>query len=85
MHIGRIALREQGKWWIAYHAKLDTMAGAVEIARVRRNLVRMDPMLKEAFIRFVKEAFAVACREALGETPEWPKPPQPAPDHEREE
>ena len=82
---GRIALREKGKWWVAYHAPLDTMDGAIEIGRIRLNLVMADRMLKERFIAFIQEAFNVACREALGTTPEYPKPPMPAPAHERGE
>lgn len=81
--IGRIAFREKGKWWVAYLAPRHTMDGATEIGRIRMNLIQQDPMLKERFIGFIREAFNVACREALGVTPEYPKPPMPAPEHER--
>lgn len=81
--IGRIALRDEGDWWVAYHARLDTMDGATEIGRIRMNLVKQDHMLKERFIAFIREAFNVACREALGLTPEYPTPPMPAAEHER--
>lgn len=83
LDIGRIALRDEGKWWVAYMAPLHTMDGATEIARIRLNLVTADRMLRERFIAFVQEAFNVVCREALGVTPEYPKPPMPAPEHER--
>ncbi len=81
--IGRIAFREKGKWWVAYLAPSETMDGATEIGRIRMNLVQQDRMLEERFIAFIQEAFNVACREALGVTPEYPKPPMPAPEHER--
>ena len=81
--IGRIALRHEGDWWVAYHARLDTMEGATELGRIRMNLVTADRMLKERFTTLITEAFSVACREALGLTPEYPKPPMPAPEHER--
>lgn len=80
---GRIAFREKGKWWVAYHAKLDTMDGATELGRIRLNIIAADPMFKQQWMRTIKDAFAVVCREALGETPEYPKPAMTAPEHER--
>jgi hypothetical protein len=77
---GRLALREEGKWWVCYWAKLDTMTGAVPVARVRMNLVVEQPLLRQQFINFCKACFDVAAREALGTDPEWPKPPMPAKD-----
>jgi hypothetical protein len=79
---GKLALREKGNWWVAYLAPIkggnpDTFT---EIGRIRMNLVTMDPMLKEQFIVMMKAAFDTACREALGTTPEWPYPVQPAKD-----
>lgn len=79
---GKIALREKGKWWVASLAPLKggNPDSFTEIGRIRINLVMMDPMLKEQFITTMKAAFDTACRESLGETPEWPFPPQPAKD-----
>ena len=79
--VGKLALREKGKWWVAYLAPLHGGTGeAPEIGRIRLNLVVIDPMLKLKFIEMMKAAFNTACQEALGETPEWPNPPQPAKD-----
>ena len=77
---GRLAFREKDRWWICYWAKLDTMEGASEIGRVRMALVADEPLLRQQFIDFCKAAFEVATREALGTTPEWPKPPMTAKD-----
>jgi len=77
---GRLALREQDGWWVCYWAKLDTMEGASEIARVRLALIHDEPLVKQSFINFCKQAFEVAAREALGTMPEWPKPPMPSKD-----
>jgi hypothetical protein len=77
---GRLAFREQGQWWIAYWARLDTMDGATELARVRMVAIMQDPILRQQFINFCKATFDVVVREALGTTPLWPKPPTPARD-----
>ena len=77
---GRIALREEGEWWVCYWAQLDSMESKAEIARVRMVVIMQDPMVKQQFINFCKSAFGVIAREALGETPLWPKPPMPAKD-----
>lgn len=72
---GRLAFREESQWWVCYWARLDTATGRTEIARVRMVAIMQDPILKQQFINFCKAAFDVIAREALGETPLWPKPP----------
>lgn len=77
---GRLAFREESEWWVCYWARLDTRRGATELARVRMVAIMQDPILKQQFINFCKATFDVIAREALGETPLWPKPPLPAKD-----
>jgi len=77
---GRLAFREEREWWICYWARMDTRAGATELARVRLVVVMQDPIVKQQFINFCKAAFDVVAREALGTTPLWPKPPTTAKD-----
>jgi hypothetical protein len=32
--VGRLAMRHEGMWWVAYYAMPSTMEGAVELARI---------------------------------------------------
>ena len=77
---GRLAFREEGKFWVCYWARLDTREGAAELARVHLVAVKQDPILKQQFMNFCKSVFDVIAREALGATPLWPKPETPARD-----
>lgn len=80
--VGRIAFRHEGDWWVAYHAQVETMQGAVELARVGMGFV-MDSVRKRQFIQFVRDIYADAIEEKIGVRPQFPKEPEPAPEHER--
>jgi hypothetical protein len=63
----RIAFREDGAWWRCYFtSSLDSMKGAVELASVRINLMRGDPVMQEAFKDFAKLAMNKAIVEVIG-------------------
>lgn len=80
--IGRLALRVEGEWWIAYYARPETMNGAIPLARIRMDLV-INPKRKEAFMGLMRESVAAIIEGATGGTVTWPDPPQRAPEHER--
>jgi hypothetical protein len=79
--VGRIALRHEGDWWVAYWAGLDSMKDAVELARVGMGYVQ-DTKRKNQFIKFARDIFADAVEEKTGIRPQFPDEPQPAPAHE---
>jgi len=81
--LGRLALRTQGDWWVAYYASPNTMQGAVELGRVRLRFVA-DPMRKNAFIDLMREAVSDVIEESIGLRPKWPTEPEQAPESERE-
>jgi hypothetical protein len=80
--VGRIAMRQQGDWWIAYFAEQGSMQGAVELARVGMGFVQ-DKTRRDQFLKFVRDIYADAIEEKLGVRPQFPDAPQPAPEHER--
>jgi hypothetical protein len=80
--VGRIALRVEGDWWVAYFAKPKTMEGAIELARVRMTVVRPDAKRKAAFMELVRSYIDEILAEQTGVTPSWPEPVL-APEHEK--
>jgi hypothetical protein len=80
--VGRIALRAEGENWNAYFAQPDTMEGALYLGSIRLTLVEREPS-KLAFIQLMRMAVSDIMFDTLGVRPQWPEPPQPAPEHER--
>lgn len=80
--VGRLAMRGEGDWWVAYYAEVGTMDGAHELARVSMGLVR-EQKRRDQFIGLMRELYADLVEGALGIRPTFPEPPQPAPEHER--
>lgn len=78
----RLAMRHEGLFWNAYMAHAENMNGAVHLGSLRMTLAR-DPELKTAFMEFMKQALAVATKQAINVEITWPDEPQPAPESER--
>ena len=77
----RIAMRVEGKWWVAYMAALDTMIGAVPIARIRFDAAHI-PEIKEGFTELCKLVMVKAAGVAnVGPVTDWSV--REAPEHER--
>jgi hypothetical protein len=80
---GRIALRIEGKWWVAYWARsMTSMDGAIGLARVRANLVERDPEIKQRFIEFAQFVMTRGL-QAVGATVERWNDPVDAAEHEK--
>ena len=80
--IGRLALRHEGKFWVAYYALPDTMEGALLLGSIAMRFVQ-DRERKDAFMALMREAVSDILEEKTGQRPTWPEPPQGAPEHER--
>jgi hypothetical protein len=81
---GKIALRREGKRWVAYWSHLDRHGIAVqsELARIRMNLAEGSPAVKAAFVELCMLAMNVVIEDAGGEAIVWNKP-KPGPESER--
>jgi len=81
---GRLALREEGSWWVAYFAHPDTMERAQHLGQIRMALVQ-DPTVKEAFMLLMRHAVTVMLTDISEGDAEitWPNDPVRAPEHER--
>lgn len=79
--MGRLAMRVEGDWWVAYYALPATMKDALELGRIRMGIVA-DWRQKELFMALMKDAVSGIIKEKVGVDPEWPEA-RPAPEHER--
>ena len=79
--LGRLALRQEGKWWNAYWAPHQyDMDKAVFLGSIRLRLATGEA--KQAFLDAMRKAFDNACKDVTGQIPDWGEP-KPAPENER--
>ena len=78
----RLAIREEGRWWVAYIAKQHTMEGALEIARVAMGAITQDPETKDRFMELCKRIVEMALAASNVKIDQWLEP-QTAPERER--
>lgn len=83
VQVGRLALRVEGDFWVAYFAARDTMEGAIVLGSVRLAVIEERPDRIEGFRLFIQEVYGDLVENLVGERPTWPNPPVPAPEHER--
>lgn len=81
--VGRLALRSEGDFWVAYYALPDTMDGAVLLGSIAMRFVQ-DKNRKRLFQMLMQEAVADLLEGYYGTRPHWPSPPVAAPEHERQ-
>lgn len=82
-NVGRLSMRVEGEWWVAYSAKLHTMEGAIELGRVRLLIVENNKKVKEATLKHFQLVFSELFKDATGLKLLWPRGPQSAPEHEK--
>lgn len=79
--MGRLAMREEGSWWVAYYAMPNTMKDAIELARIQMALVH-DWQTREMFLAMMRDALKAIIKEQTGHAPEFIGERR-APEHER--
>lgn len=82
-HVGRLSMRVEGDWWVAYSASLETMDDAIELGRVRMVLVQSNKKIKDATLEHFKFVFGELFKDATGLKLIWPRGPRAAPEHEK--
>ncbi len=80
--IGRLAMRVEGDFWVAYYAMPGTMNGALLLGSARMAFITRDKARKAAFMGMMQEAVADLIEDAVGTRPTWNAPVS-APEHER--
>lgn len=64
--IGRLAMRREGNWWVAYYAEPDTMEEAFRLGQVHMSVVQ-DEGRKQAFMDIFKSFIAEVLTSDAGE------------------
>lgn len=72
--LGRLAFRRQGKWWVCYHAKPNTMNNAIELCRIKVVYAERSKEIKEAFMALGKTILDAAVQATSGTKPTWNEP-----------
>ena len=80
--VGRLAMRVEGDWWVAYYAVPNSMKNAVLLGKIHMRFVQQNHR-KTAFMELMREAVGDILEDITGERPIWPFEPQQAPEHER--
>lgn len=80
--IGRLAMRHEGSEWVAYYAIDGTMEGSLRLGSIRMAIVK-DERRRQQFMDLMRDAVGDMLEQIMGVRPEWPHPPQPAPEHEK--
>jgi len=78
--VGRLAMRVEGQWWVAYFASPDSMKDAIRLGKVRMNVVQ-DEGRKQAYMRIFRSFIAEIIKGSVGKEPDWSI--EDAPAHER--
>jgi hypothetical protein len=55
---GRLIMRQQDNWWVAYYALANTEAGMVELGRIMPALLEGDEARTKAFVTVFADALS---------------------------
>jgi hypothetical protein len=85
--VGRLAMRVEGEFWVAYYALPDTMEGAIPLGSIRMATVGIPrlagiPRFKEAFMQLMWELVSDLIAQETGQRPKH-YDVEPAPEHEK--
>ncbi len=80
--VGRLAMRQEGGFWVAYYAQTDSMKDAIDLGRVKMDVVYRNAERKEAFMSLMADYVNDIIEEAIGTRPSF-RTPVKAPEHER--
>lgn len=81
-NIGRLAMRQEGIFWVAYWAHPQTMELAEKLGCIAMATIIDKPARKEAFLRLMTEVAADLIEEITGTRPAM-QAPIPGPARER--
>lgn len=80
--IGRLALRQEGEYWNAYYALMETMDGAILLGSIKMSLVTENGARQLLFMGMMQEVVAEIVQRATGSEVDFLEP-QTAPQHEK--
>lgn len=81
--VGRLAMREEGSFWMAYYAMPDTMDDAILLGSIAMAGIAGKPAVQLVFMTLMRDLVADIIEERTGTRPVWPHALKPAPPGER--
>lgn len=82
--MGRLALRDEGEFWVAYYAKPNTMDGAIKLGSIRLHLIKENEELRSEFMTMMKNTVSASIETITGKSAIWTNE-RIAPGHERKQ
>lgn len=82
VQIGRLSLREEGEFWVAYYAHPNTMELALPLGKICMAGIVDNPERKKIFQELMQEIVSDIIEDITGHRPTWGAP-QAAPERER--
>lgn len=81
--IGRLAMRVEGNYWVAYYNLTDTMEGTLELGRIAMTAVSPQHRdRRHAFMAMMQDVVSDILEERCGRRPDW-NGPRDVPEYER--
>lgn len=80
--VGKIAMRQEGQWWVAYLDLQHENRPKVELARIHMDAMRINPDRREQFLTLARDLVADLIERATGIRPIFGAP-TPGPEAER--
>jgi hypothetical protein len=78
----KLALRQEGYWWVAYFDQLKSGEDRVEIGRILMGVAQQEPAIKAKFIELNQMILEGVLKRIGIAAPFW-NDPEPAPENER--
>lgn len=81
--VGRLSLRQDGAFWVAYYApRTDSMKDALPLGSIALSVIAEHPDRKQQFMDLMREVVGDIIEDTFGVRPVWGGAHQ-APEHER--
>lgn len=80
--IGRLAMRQEGEFWNAYYARMETIDEAILLGSIKMSLVTNNEPRRLLFMGMMQEAVGEIIQLATGYEVDF-KEPTTAPQHEK--
>lgn len=80
--IGKLALRQEGAWWVAYYDIQHNEQPKVELCRMHMDAMMINAARRDQFMTLARDLVGDLIHAATGIRPEWGGV-QPAPESEK--
>lgn len=80
--IGRLAMRQEGNYWVGYYAKEGTLNDAILLGSIAMGAITGNPDMRARFMDLMRDMVSDVIEDQTGKRPTWGGE-KPAPECER--